>query len=176
VDQGSGAKTWTFGYDGARQLTSAVQRDSSNVLLESNAYGYDKAGNRIQVGNGTTAPTNYEVNSLNQLLTARDHGRTTFAGFVDEPATVKVNGKAAKVLSTDGGAPFKFEGIVDLDAGANTVVVEAKDGQNNVATKTYSVTTTGDAKKYEYDAAGNLRYEKQPNGTGADLFRRREAA
>jgi len=37
---------------------------------------------------------------------------------------VKVNGKAATVTSTDGGAPFRFEGIVDLDAGAN-IVVEA---------------------------------------------------
>ncbi len=84
---------------------------------------------------------------------------------MDEPAKVKVNGQPAKVTSTDGGAPYRFEGTVDLDAGANTVTVEAKDGQNNVATKTYAVTTTGSSKKYEYDGNGNLRYEKQPNGT-----------
>jgi YD repeat-containing protein len=165
VEQGSGAKTWTFGYDEARQLTSGVLRDGSQALLESLTYGYDKAGNRIQVGNGTTAPKNYETNNQNQLLSERDHGRTTFAGFVDEPATVKVNGQPAKVLSTDGGAPYKFEAPVDLDAGTNTVVVEAKDGQNNTATKTYAVTTTGTSKKYEYDASGNLRYEKLPNNT-----------
>ena len=91
------------------------------------------------------------MNSLNQLLSERDYGRTTFAGTVDEPATVTVNGRSAKVLSTDGGAPFKFEALVDLDAGANTVVVEAKDGQNNTTTKTYSVTTNGTSKRYEYD-------------------------
>ena len=114
------------------------------------------------MGTGTAAPKNFDVNNLNQLLSERDHGRTTFSGFVDEPATVKVNGKPAKVTSTDGGTPYRFEGIVDLDAGANTVVVEAKDGQNNVATKTYAVTTTGTSKTFEYDANGNLRYEKAP--------------
>jgi RHS repeat-associated protein len=135
------------------------------MLLDSLYYGYDQAGNRIQVGNATTAPKNYAVNDLNQLMSEGDHGRTTFAGTVDEAATVKVNGKSAKVTSMDGGAPFKFEAIVELDAGANAVVVEARDGQNNVATKTYTVTTTGTSKTYEYDANGNLRYQKQPNGT-----------
>ncbi|HSO34775.1 MAG TPA: RHS repeat-associated core domain-containing protein [Labilithrix sp.] len=164
VEQGSGPTTWTFGYDAARELTSA-KRHSGSTLLESPYYGYDKAGNRVQVGTGAAPPKNYDVNNLNQLLSERDHGRTTFSGFVDEPATVKVNGQAAKVTSTDGGAPYRFEGVVDLGAGANTVVVEAKDGQNNVATKSYAVTTTGTSKTFEYDANGNLRYEKQPNGT-----------
>lgn len=39
------------------------------------------------------------------------------------------------------------------------------DKENNVATKTYEVTTTGDTKKCEYDGNGNFRYEKQANGT-----------
>ncbi len=164
-DQGSGANTWSYGYDDARQLIKAERRDASNVLLDSLSYGYDKAGNRTQVANATTAPTNYETNKLNQLLSSRDFGKTSFAGFVNEPSTVKVNGKSAKVLSTDGGAPFKFEALVDLDAGVNTVVVEAKDGQNNTSTKTYSVATTGTSEKYEYDATGNLRFVKQPSGT-----------
>jgi RHS repeat-associated protein len=167
VDQGSGATTWSFGYDGARQLTSADKNAADGgALVESNTYGYDKAGNRIQVGAlDAGAPKNYDVNNLNQLLSERDHGKTTFAGYVDEPATVKINGTSAKVMSTDGGAPYKFEGIVNLDAGTNSVVVEAKDGQNNTRTNTYSVTTTGESKKFEYDANGNLRYEKQPNNT-----------
>jgi RHS repeat-associated protein len=153
-----------MGYDGARQLTSAVRRDASNPVLESLTYGYDKAGNRIQVGTGSAAPRNYDVNSLNQLLSERDHGATTFSGFVDEPATVTVNGNPAKVRSTGGVAPFRFEAPVNRAVGANTVVVQARDGNDNVATKTYSVTTTGTSKSFEYDANGNLRYEKQPNG------------
>lgn len=171
IDQGSGTKTWSFGYDSSRQLTSAELRDATPTLLESNTYYFDKAGNRVQVGTGTTAPRNYDVNKLNQLLTERDFGATTFAGVVDEPAKVSVNGHPAKVLSTDGGAPYRFEAVVELDAGANTVTVEATDGQNNVATKSYSVTTSGDSKKYEYDGNGNLRYEKQPNGTVLKEYR-----
>lgn len=164
-DQGSGAKTWAYGYDDAGQLIKADQRDASNTLLQSLSYGYDKAGNRTQAADGATAPKNYDTNNLNQLLSERDFGPTTFAGFTDEAATVKVNGTPAKVTSTDGGAPFHFESLVEFDAGTNTVVVEAKDGQNNTRTKTYAVTTTGTSTKYEYDVKGNLRFEKQPNGT-----------
>jgi RHS repeat-associated protein len=164
-DQGSGAKTWSYGYDDAHQLIKAESRDASNALVDSFYYGYDKAGNRVQVGNPSTAPDNYETNNLNQLLSKRDFGPTTFAGFTDEPSTVKVNGSPAKMTSTDGGAPYRFESTVNFDAGANTVTVEAKDGQNNTSSKTYAVTTTGTSEKYEYDLNGNLRYIKQPNGT-----------
>jgi YD repeat-containing protein len=146
ADQGSGATTWTFGYDGARQLTSATRRDVTQTIVESLTYGYDKAGNRTQAGTGTTAPRNFAVNNLNQLLSERDYGRTTFTGLLNEPATVTVSGKPAKVTSTAGGPPFKFDAAVDLGVGANTVVIEARDGNDNVATKTYSVTTTGASK------------------------------
>ena len=68
IDQGSGATAWTFGRDGARQLTSATRRDPAQNVLESLDYRYDRADNRIQVGTGTAAPRNFEVNNLNQLL------------------------------------------------------------------------------------------------------------
>ena len=41
----------------------------------------------------------------------------------------------------------------------------ARDGRNNLSTKSYSVTTTGTNKHFEYDANGNLRYEKDGSGT-----------
>ena len=47
----------------------------------------------------------------------------------------------------------------------NMVVVEARDENDNIATETYAVTTPGTSTSYEYDATGNLRYEKEPNGT-----------
>lgn len=152
-------------------MTSATRRDAPQSVLESLSHAYDKAGNRIQVGDGTASARNYDVNIVNQLLSQRDYGRTTFSGFVDEPATITVNGNPAKVRSTGGVAPFRFEAPVNLAVGANTVVVQARDGNDNVATKTYSVTTTGTAKKFEYDASGNLRYEKQPNGTVVREYR-----
>ena len=171
VNQGSGTTTWTFGYDGSRQLTTAERRDGSQTLLESFGYGYDKAGNRVQVKPAGVEPKNYGVNNLNQLTAERDHGPTTFVGTVDEPAKVTINGSPARVMSTDGGAPYRFEGVVNLDAGANTVTVQATDGNNNVATKNYSVTTTGDSKTFEYDANGNLRYERLPNSTVVREYR-----
>ncbi len=170
VDQGAGATTWSFGYDGSRQLTSAIRRDATHGILESNAYGYDKSGNRVQVGNGTTTPNNYGVNGLNQLLSARDDGPTTFKGIVNEPVTVSVNGLPAKVISTDGGVPFNFEALINLDSGANTIVVEATDGRNNTSTQSYSVTTAGTTKSFEYDGNGNLRFEKQPDGIVTNEF------
>jgi RHS repeat-associated protein len=170
VTPGKNKKFYLAGARASKQLTSA-KRLSGTTLLESAYYGYDKAGNRIQVGAGTTTPTNYDVNNLNQFLSARDHGRTTFSGTVNEAATVKVNGQPAKTMSTDGGAPFRFEGVVDLDAGANTVVVEARDGNNNVSTKSYTVTTAGTTKTYEYDGNGNLRYERLPNATVVREYR-----
>lgn len=110
-------------------------------------------------------PRNFTVNNLNQLVSERDDGATTFAGFVNEPASVKVNGNPAVVLSTDGGAPYRFESVVKLDGGSNTIVVEAKDGQNNVAAKTYTLSASGASKRFEFDANGNQRFEKLPAGS-----------
>jgi RHS repeat-associated protein len=164
VRQNGVTNTWTYGYDGANQLTAATLRNASQVILESNSYAYDKAGNRTQMGNTTTAPSNAEVNNLNQLLSLRDFGPTTFAGTVDEPATVTVNGQPARMTSNDGGAPYRFEAQVSLDAGTNLVSVQAKDGRNNTSTKNYSVSSSGAAKAFEYDGNGNLRFERQPGG------------
>src|SRR5690606_7799270 len=82
-----------------------------------------------------------------------------------EAATVPVNGNPAKVMSPGGGAPLKSEALVDLAAGANTVVVEAPDGRASIATKTYCVATPETSPNYECGGNGNLRNEKQPNGT-----------
>lgn len=157
---------WTFGYDGAMQLVEAVAEDGSEDVIEHERYGYDKAGNRIQVVTGTTsspAVRNYKVNNLNQLVSERGFGRTLFSGEVDEPATVTVNGQPAKVMSTEGVAPFRFEAWVQLPAGTSQVVIEAKDGNDNTTTETYEVTTTGTTALFSYDLEGNMTYEREPN-------------
>jgi YD repeat-containing protein len=79
VRQNGVTNTWTYGYDGANQLTAVTLRNASQVILESNFYAYDKAGNRTQMGNTTTAPSNAEVNNLNQHLCLRPFWPTTFA-------------------------------------------------------------------------------------------------
>ncbi len=163
---GLGVKSWTFGYDGAMQLTSALAEDGSEDLVEHERYGYDKAGNRIQVITGTTAAPevrNYKVNNLNQLVSERGFGKTLFSGTLDEPATVTVNGQPAQVTSTAGSAPYHFEAWVQMPAGTSQVVVQATDGSSNTTTQTYEVTTTGTTALFDYDLAGNMRFEREPN-------------
>jgi len=166
VEQGGQASKWTYGYDEVQQLTDAIRETLSGTVLEEERYVYDKAGNRISVTTGTTtiSTRNYKVNNLNQLVSERGFGPTMFSGTVDQPVTVTVDGAPAKVMSTNGGAPFRFERLVDLAEGTNDVVVEATNGDGTVATKTYRVTTTGTTTLYEYDPNGNLRFERDAAG------------
>lgn len=163
---GAAARQWVFGYDAARQLTYADRLVAgSGSLLESRSYAYDLAGNRINVNGPGSDTRNYEANTLNQLTEESGYGRTLFSGTLDEPASIVVNGESAKVTSTAGTAPYRFESWVDLVEGANTVEVAATDGNNNTTTKTYSVSAGGATKILEYDLRGNLRYERNPNQT-----------
>ena len=158
-------KKWTFSYDDALRLATAVQTNTSTqAVLEQFTYGYDKAGNRTSVTSGS-ANTNYPANELNQTTAKQGFGATRVSGTLDEPATVTVNSKSAKVMSTGGSAPYSFEALVDLAEGSNTVTIEATDGNDNVATQSYSVTADGVQKTLEYDLNGNLRYEKDSSGT-----------
>jgi len=167
TQNGAVAKEWTFGYDDALRLATAVQTNlSTQTVLEQFAYGYDKAGNRTSVTNGSTN-TNYPTNELNQTTNEQGFGETRFSGTLDEPALVTVNGQSATVMSDGGAAPYTFEAFVDLAEGSNTVTIEATDGNDNVATQSYSVTVGGVQKTLEFDLNGNLRYEK--DGSGAVL-------
>lgn len=158
------AKKWTFGYDKASRLKTALRTDTiTQGTIEQYSYGYDKAGNRTSV---TTASgnTNYPANSLNQTTTQQGFGETVFSGTIDEPALVTVNGQAAKVLSDGGSAPYTFEALVNLAEGNNTITIEATDGNNNTASQSYSITASGVQIQFEYDSNGNLRFEKDASG------------
>ena len=137
---------------------------STQATLEAFGYGYDKAGNRISVTDGSTN-TNYPNNELNQTTAEQGFGQTRFSGTIDEPATVTINSQPAKVMSTGGSAPYTYEALIDLAEGTNTVTIEATDGNNNTATQSFSVTTSGVQLQLEYDLNGNLRYERDASGT-----------
>ena len=159
------AKKWTFGYDPARRLATALRTNTdTQAVLESLAYTYDKAGNRTGVTAGTTH-ANYPANNLNQTTAEQGHGPTVFHGTLDELARVTVNDEEAKVRSTAGNAPYTFEALITLAEGDNTVTIQATDGSGNTATQSYSVTAGGIQKTLEYDANGNLRYERDTNGS-----------
>jgi RHS repeat-associated protein len=56
----------TYGYDFLDRLTSAVERNSGNAIIDDRAYTYDLASNRqTQTINGAT--TSYAYNAANQL-------------------------------------------------------------------------------------------------------------
>lgn len=68
-------KVFTFGYDDANQLTSAVLGGPNGEILKQYAYGYDLAGNRTSEtidGNTTTS----DHNSVNQLIAQRSMPNT----------------------------------------------------------------------------------------------------
>ena len=53
-------ETWTYGYNNANELISAVDRTSTGTLIQSVAYVYDAEGNRIEedvTAAGSTTPT-----------------------------------------------------------------------------------------------------------------------
>lgn len=165
TQNGAVAKKWTFGYDDALRLQTAVQTDTgTQATLEQFRYGYDKAGNRTSVTSGS-GNTNYPANEVNQTTAEQGFGETMFSGTLDEPALVTVNGETAQVTSDGGNAPYTFEALVDLAEGSNTVTIEATDGNDNVATQSYSVNAGGVQMQLEYNLNGNLRYEKDASGT-----------
>jgi RHS repeat-associated protein len=165
VQNGASPQQWTFDYDAAQRLTSAVRNDSNTQAApEQFAYGYDKAGNRTRVTTGS-ARTHYPANNLNQTTSEQGFGTTQFSGTLDEPAVVTINGQPATLKSDSGNAPYTFEALVELAEGDNTVTIKATDGSNNTTAKSYSVTADGVRKTLEYDLNGNLRLERDASGT-----------
>ncbi|MBL0211557.1 MAG: hypothetical protein IPQ13_11715 [Holophagaceae bacterium] len=59
-------KTYTFDYDAANQLTSAILNGPNGELIRQYSYGYDLAGNRTSEGvdGATTTATHNDVNQL----------------------------------------------------------------------------------------------------------------
>ena len=143
---------WTYGYDTADQLTRAVKQttDPVPVVLQRFAYGYDPAGNRVfeQIDD---AVTSWTYDALNRLVTQQGGGVLRFAGTVSEPATVTVAGQPASVSSANA-----FEAGVPVVVGTNPVAITATDPSGNTATATYEVDVAEAAKKFTYDANGNL--------------------
>ena len=158
-----GTGTTTYGYDALYRLTGVTYPDE-----KTEAYEYDRVGNRtIKKVNGV--PTEqYGYNEANQLKTRQTSGsgaptkEITVTGTVSDPSyppysgigSVTVNGVAATV---DGNS-FTAEGVV-LHQGANTISSVAKDVAGNASTQSITVTYDPDiTSKYDYvyDNNGNL--------------------
>jgi len=87
----SDAVLWKYGYDAGNQLARAVKWDTETTpsILKRYAYGYDAAGNRTyeQIDDAITAASH---DSLNRLTSHVAGGALTFAGTINEPATVTI--------------------------------------------------------------------------------------
>ncbi len=92
---------WTYGYDGADQLLSAVRTNfSTQAVISQYFYGYDLSGNRTteQIGLSVTKSA---FNNLNQTTSAGAGGPLQFTGSLNKAGTVTVNGQAAAVDAND---------------------------------------------------------------------------
>jgi RHS repeat-associated protein len=74
-----------------------------------------------------------------------------FAGTVNEPASVTIQGAPATVSSTN-----DFRGTASLTTGTNTVTIVATDPSGNSTTRQWTVDVVGQAKTFTFDANGNL--------------------
>jgi RHS repeat-associated protein len=143
---------WTYGYDRADQLTSAVHQATGGTpsIIKRYAYSYDPAGNRTseQIDDAVTVDTH---DSLNRLLTKSPGGPLVFKGALNEPGRVTINGVPAAVDAANA-----FQASVPVTAGTNTVTINAVDASGNTAEAVYEVDQAGTGKTFTYDANGNM--------------------
>lgn len=143
---------WTYGYDAADQLASALHQTTGGTpsILKRYAYTYDPAGNRTseQIDDAVTLATH---DRLNRLLTHASGGPLVFKGALNEPGTVTVNAVPAAVDAAN-----QFQAAVPVTAGSNTVTINAVDASGNAATAVYEVDQANTSTTFTYDANGNL--------------------
>jgi RHS repeat-associated protein len=150
--------TESYGYDASSRLTTARRSLGSPGRW---VFGYDSVGNRLttQVDNSVTAAT-YDLR--NRLLTRTAGGPLRVHGELDEPGTVKVNGRAVPLLAGNA-----FETTINATPGTNSFVVEATDADGRVRTNTYQVNVAPIGANYSYDANGSLSLAVEGSDTRA---------
>ena len=132
---------WTFGYDNADQLTSAVETNTAipSPAIMQYGYNYDAAGNDYneQIGTVTRSSSTTDINNLNQVTKSSVSGNQTvyFTGPLNGASSVIINGTTASKNSTS------FSGAVTIAPGStNTVTVVASDSLGNSRTNKFQTT------------------------------------
>jgi len=156
----------TLSYDGADQLTDAVQSGGGSA---SNAYAYDPAGNRLAetTGSGTTAG---QFNKLNQL-TAISSSTTsqTVAGHTSATITsATVDALPATITSGT-----NFSATVPLPSGTNIISVATQDSSGDTEQQQFSTVTSGSSPTtLAYDVNGNTTTDESGNTYKWDALNR----
>ncbi|OOR07366.1 wall-associated protein [Bacillus cereus] len=174
----------TFNYDQIGKLTDLVIGTSNQILL-SERYQYDKTGNRTKITHegtgGKVTETNYVYDPINQLLkeslpngTVKDY---TYDGFGNR-TSVKVtdNGKETKAVTAtfnEGNQLVKFGNeSLTYDANGNRTSDSKYTYTWNEADQLVAVTKKGESQPfatYKYDD-DNRRIEKNVNGVVTRYF------
>ena len=145
------ASVYAYQYDAADQLIAATLTSggATPTTLKRYRFAYDPAGNRIgeQIDDVAIGAT---FDNRNRLVSQQPGGAMLFAGTVNEPASVTVQGKPAQV-----GADNRFEGSAAVGSEA-AVTITATDPSGNTRSQTYRVTQAGSGTSFAYDANGNL--------------------
>ncbi len=152
-------RTWHYGYDAATRLTSAILKNPAETILKTHGWQYDPGNNRIasKTDAGGIIPSRH--NNLNQLLTSGS-GPVRFAGAINEPGTVTVNGQDAKMRNQT-----LFEAYVELPPGTHEIEIEATDFSENTTTESFEVEIAIEPEtQLEYDLNGNLTKRTTPAG------------
>jgi RHS repeat-associated protein len=146
------AVLWTYGYDAADQLTSAVKKstDPTPAILKRYAYAYDPAGNRTaeQIDDAVTGAS---YDTMNRIVTQHPSGTLRLEGTVSEPAMVTVGGKPLDVSSAN-----RFAGAMPIGTGTTFFTIMATDPSGNAASQGFEVDSAGSGKTFTFDANGNM--------------------
>ena len=151
--------TFTFGYDHANRLRSAVKEDNTQTPVAEWDYRYDRADNRRQESlDGQPVEASY--NELNQIESLGSAASTRFYGELNEGGVVRIEGEPADMGVNDEANPpvSTFEAWLDLSPGIHQVEIEAEDYSGNITQETYevNVSSSGDPWVFTYDANGNM--------------------
>lgn len=160
---GLDTRTWHYGYDSSTRLTSAILKNPVEAILKTHGWQYDPGNNRIASKTDTGGLIPSRHNKLNQV-TEQGAGPIRFAGTIDEPGTVKVNGQEAKMRHQT-----LFEAYLELPPGTHEIEIEATDFSENANTQSFEVEVADEPETHlEYDLNGNLT--TRTNATGATTY------
>ena len=141
------------------ELLAAEDRNlSTSALIDSEKWGFDKAGNWLSHTRSATSlmetRTHDNLNRLNQIGGA---GSTLVEGTVNELSTVTVNNQPAELRTDPVAGGYRYRKTVPVTAGSNTVQIKAidKDNPPNTTQKNWQFTVPSIQRSFNYDNNGN---------------------
>jgi RHS repeat-associated protein len=148
----SAAVLWTYVYDAAEQLVSAVKAstDTTPVVLQRYSYAYDPAGNRtVEQIDDTVMGATYD--NTNRIISQQRSGMMRLEGTVSELATAAVDGRPLTMSSAN-----VFSGSVPVSLGTTAFNLTATDVSGNTASQTFEVDSAAGSTSFTFDPNGNL--------------------